>query len=151
MAETLNTVTPDVDTTQQCTVRLFDLLPAMISTFGIVSYGGAAGRDCPPGGDTMTNITKILLATTAFWLLADHADAQLTNGLTYACVNNGSGTIRVVAPNAACQTNEGCLKRHRIARPHRSSWSGRPARPLGATGPDHKALRAGRPGRRACG
>ncbi|HKY49946.1 MAG TPA: hypothetical protein VJP45_01700, partial [Candidatus Limnocylindria bacterium] len=30
----------------------------------------------------------------------------ITTGLIYACVNNGSGTIKVVSAEAACSSNE---------------------------------------------
>ncbi len=50
---------------------------------------------------------RILLCAAAALFIASQAEAQTsTPALIYACVNNGNGTIHVVAPNQACQTNE---------------------------------------------
>jgi hypothetical protein len=84
----------------------------------------------------MNRIVKILLAGTALSLLVDHACAQVSNGLIYACVNNGSGTIHIVGQGAACQSNEISLVWNAVGPQG-------PARPVGPARrrelPDHKA------------
>lgn len=72
----------------------------------------------------------LLLASGFSLVLGGLVQAQVSNSLIYACVNNGSGTIHIVAAGASCQTNEISLV-----------WNAQgPAGPPGPQGP------AGSPG-----
>jgi hypothetical protein len=93
----------------------------------------------------MNRVAKILLAATALGLLVDHACAQVSNGLIYACVNNGSGTIHIVGQGAACQSNEISLVWNAIG-PAGPAGPAGPQGPIGATGPQGAAGAAGTPG-----
>jgi len=66
------------------------------------------------------------------------ADAQQI----FACVNNSSGTIHIVAPNAACQSNEILLVWNTQGLPGVAGPAG-PIGPTGATGPQGPAGPAG--------
>jgi hypothetical protein len=48
---------------------------------------------------------RIILCAAAALFITSQAEAQ-TSGQIFACVNNSSGTIHVVAPNAGCASNE---------------------------------------------
>jgi Collagen triple helix repeat (20 copies) len=66
-----------------------------------------------------------ILCATAALFIASQAEAQTTPGQIYACVNNNSGTIHVVAPNANCNTGENLYVWNTVG----------PQGPPGATGP----------------
>jgi len=71
----------------------------------------------------------LLLASGFSLMLGGLAQAQaVSNSLIYACVNNGSGTIHIVAPNATCQSNE-------ISLVWNAAGPQGPAGPTGAQGP----------------
>jgi hypothetical protein len=83
--------------------------------------------------------TLLLLASGFSLMLGGAAQAQVSNSLIYACVNNGNGTIHVVAPGAPCQSNEISLVWNAVgpqgpAGPQGSQGVPGPMGPAGATG-----------------
>jgi hypothetical protein len=68
---------------------------------------------------------RTILCAVAALFIASQAEAQTTPWQIYACVNNNSGTIRVVAPNASCNTGENLYVWNTVG----------PQGPPGATGP----------------
>jgi hypothetical protein len=79
----------------------------------------------------MLQMRSLLLASVFSLALGGLAKAQVSNSLIYACVNNGSGTIHIVAPNAACSTNEISLVWNAVG----PQGPAGPAGPAGAQGP----------------
>src|SRR5467141_1868538 len=70
---------------------------------GIAGQWGGIGS---PIGGVFSMRTLLLLASGFSLILGGLAPAQVSNSLIYACVNNGSGTIHIVAAGAPCQSNE---------------------------------------------
>ena len=52
------------------------------------------------GGAALATITAMLFVAPVV------VQAQTSPSVIYACVNNNSGTIHVIAPNASCNANE---------------------------------------------
>jgi Collagen triple helix repeat (20 copies) len=63
--------------------------------------------------------------------MSNHAIGQVSNSLIYACVNNGSGTIHIVAPGAPCPNNEISVVWNAVG----PQGPAGPAGPQGAQGP----------------
>src|SRR6266481_7001187 len=72
------------------------------------------------------------LAVAGVLFIGSQATAQ-TPGQIFACVNNSSGTIHIVAQNASCQSNEISLSWN-VVGPQGPAGPAGPAGPVGPTG-----------------
>src|SRR5215472_1172114 len=88
------------------------------------------------------SIRTLLLASGFSLTLGGLAQAQVSNSLIYACVNNGNGTIHIVAQNAPCQSNEIALVWNAVG----PQGPAGPAGPAGAQGQAGAQGPAGAPG-----
>jgi Collagen triple helix repeat (20 copies) len=84
-----------------------------------------------------TRIIACALAATGVLFISSQAVAQAP-GQIFACVNNSSGTIHIVAQNASCANNESLLTWNVVGSQGPAGPAGAPG-PVGATGPQGPA------------